>query len=77
MPAENAESTSSPWRRSRRCVGESHCVEVSVASSDRVMLRNSTDTATVLTFDSAAWANFIHGLKSGELSLTTPDDRPR
>jgi hypothetical protein len=77
MPAEHADESDSPWRRSRRCVGESHCVEVNVvAGGDQVMLRNSTDTGTVLAFDAAEWATFISALKSGEFSLTLPADHP-
>jgi hypothetical protein len=76
MPAEHADESDSPWRRSRRCVGESHCVEVRIAGGDQIMLRNSTDTRTVLAFDAAEWANFISALKSGEFSLTLPTDHP-
>ena len=69
MPPKHANDTSLTWRRSGRCVGESHCVELAVLNDDTVRLRNSTDPRTVLTFDADEWENFMHGLKSGELSL--------
>ncbi|MGA5299831.1 DUF397 domain-containing protein [Nucisporomicrobium flavum] len=58
----------SAWHRSRRCVGESHCVEVAVLGAG-IGLRNSRSPGTVIAIDGAEWQNFLHSLKSGELRI--------
>ncbi|GID27001.1 DUF397 domain-containing protein [Paractinoplanes brasiliensis] len=59
------------WRRSRSCVGEGHCVEVSTADGGaRIRMRNSTAPETVLVFDVAEWRDFLDAIKTGELPLT-------
>nr|BFE76177.1 hypothetical protein GCM10020092_094780 [Actinoplanes digitatis] len=68
MPADRLATTESAWRRSRRCVGESHCVEFKAVDGG-AGLRNSRSPETVLTFDGVEWQHFIDGLKSGELRL--------
>ncbi|XVV10360.1 DUF397 domain-containing protein [Actinoplanes sp. CA-131856] len=71
MTRDIANHTDSAWLRSSRCVGEAHCVELSVINSgDQVALRNSKTPDTVLTFDADEWQNFVDGLKSGELRLS-------
>lgn len=66
MPADRLSSVDGAWRRSRRCVGQSHCVEVKVTDAG-VAVRNSTSPGVVLTFDRAEWHDFVRGLKSGEM----------
>jgi hypothetical protein len=68
MPADRLVSAENTWRRSRYCVGESHCVEVAVMDGG-IGLRNSTSPGSVLTFDGVEWKNFVDSLKSGELRL--------
>ena len=68
MPADRLAPADSVWRRSRYCVGESHCVAVAVVDGD-VLLCNSKSPGTVLAFDGAEWQNFVDSLKSGELRL--------
>ncbi|MFF5078729.1 DUF397 domain-containing protein [Actinoplanes sp. NPDC000266] len=70
MTRDTAHHTAA-WLRSSRCVGEAHCVELSVADSgERVALRNSKKPDTVLTFDADEWRNFMDALKNGELRLS-------
>ncbi len=70
MSANRPAPTESAWRRSRYCVGESHCVEVAVIDGGAgIGLRNSRSPGTVLTFDGAQWQEFVDSLKSGELRL--------
>ncbi|MEU8813006.1 DUF397 domain-containing protein [Actinoplanes sp. NPDC048796] len=71
MTRDSITHTDRTWLRSSRCVGEAHCVELSVIDSgERVALRNSQRPGTVLTFDAAEWRNFMDGLKTGELRLS-------
>jgi hypothetical protein len=55
----------SVWRRARCCAG-GECVEVS-RHGDQIMLRNSNDSAVVLTCQPADWRAFIHAIRAGEL----------
>jgi hypothetical protein len=68
MPADSVAPAESAWRRSRSCVGESHCAEVAMIDSG-VSLRNSTSPGTILTFGRTEWQNFVDGLKAGELHV--------
>ncbi|MFG1920826.1 DUF397 domain-containing protein [Cryptosporangium sp. NPDC048952] len=53
------------WRKSSYCLRET-CVEAAVAESG-ILLRNSSNPGTApLIFPQATWANFLHGLRSGE-----------
>ncbi|MBL7255599.1 DUF397 domain-containing protein [Paractinoplanes lichenicola] len=51
------------WRRSSRCVGESHCVEVNLGDHE-VLLRNSTRPDVSLTLSLDQWRGLIAALKS-------------
>jgi hypothetical protein len=50
------------WKKSRRCVGEAHCVEVFVGV-DRVLVRNSLFPESVLTLTSSEWRAFVEDLQ--------------
>ena len=71
MPAEQSGTAEGEWRRSRLCVGDGHCVELSVAGAGtQVRMRNSTAPATILVFDANEWDEFLVAIKAGELPLT-------
>jgi hypothetical protein len=71
MLAEQFGAANDEWRRSRRCVGDGHCVELSSAGSgSQVRMRNSTAPETVLTFGAGAWRTFLDAVKAGDLPLT-------
>lgn len=71
MPAEQFSASEGEWRRSRSCVGDGHCVELSVvAGGAQVRMRNSTAPGTVLVFDVDEWDNFLDAVKAGEMPLT-------
>ncbi|MEU4689745.1 DUF397 domain-containing protein [Actinoplanes sp. NPDC023714] len=54
------------WRRSSRCVGESHCVEVSLRDQ-QILLRNSTEPSVILALSPGQWRDLLVSLKSGAL----------
>jgi hypothetical protein len=59
------------WQRSRSCVGEGHCVEVSVVNNGaQVRMRNSTTPETVLVLNADGWRSFLDAVKADELQLT-------
>jgi hypothetical protein len=71
MPAEQFGAPEGEWRRSRFCVGDGHCVELSVvAGGTQVRMRNSTAPETVLVFDADEWNQFLDAVKAGDLPLT-------
>jgi len=71
MLAEQFGAAGDEWQRSRFCVGDGHCVELSVVGGNsQVRMRNSTAPDTVLVFDADQWRNFIDAVKAGELPLT-------
>jgi hypothetical protein len=71
MPAEQSGTAEGGWRRSRFCVGDGHCVELSVGGAGtQVRMRNSTAPETVLVFDADEWDEFLVAIKAGELPLT-------
>jgi hypothetical protein len=51
------------WRRSSRCVGESHCVEVGFRDQ-YVLLRNSTQPDVRLTLSLDQWRDLLVVLKA-------------
>ena len=51
------------WRRSSRCVGESHCVEVS-RRGEQVLLRNSTRPDVMLALSLGQWRDLVVRLKA-------------
>lgn len=61
------DGVSTPWRKSSYCANGS-CVEI--AATDRgVMLRDSKDLSKPpLSFDRAAWLDFVHSVKAGEFA---------
>ncbi|SIR90435.1 DUF397 domain-containing protein [Micromonospora avicenniae] len=60
--------TGAVWRKSSRSNNGGECVEVADNLAGIVGLRDSKDsTGPVLTFDSRAWAAFIHGVKTETL----------
>lgn len=61
--AQSGRSDIGVWRRARCCAG-GECVEVS-RHGDAVMLRNSNDSAVVLTCRPAEWRAFIHAIQAG------------
>ncbi|MEU8606406.1 DUF397 domain-containing protein [Actinoplanes sp. NPDC048791] len=68
MPAEQFGAVEGEWRRSRSCVGEGHCVELSVIDrGTQVRMRNSTTPETVLVFDANEWRFFLDAVKADEL----------
>jgi hypothetical protein len=70
MPAERSGADEAEWRRSRFCVGDGHCVEVSVAAGGaQVRMRNSTAPETVLVFDADDWGEFLDAIKDGQVPL--------
>ena len=70
MPAEQFGTAGNEWLRSRSCVGDGHCVELSAAGDGtRIGMRNSTAPETVLVFDRDEWHNFLEAVRSGELPL--------
>jgi hypothetical protein len=71
MPAKQLGAAEGEWRRSRSCVGDGHCVELSVvAGGAQVRMRNSTAPETVLVFDADEWDKFLDAVKAGEVPLT-------
>jgi hypothetical protein len=71
MRAEQWGVAGAEWRRAQACVGEGHCVELSVAEDGaHVRMRNSTTPDTVLIFDADEWLHFLGAVKNGELPLT-------
>ena len=52
------------WRRSSRCVGESHCAEVSFRDK-HVLLRNSTQPDVSLALSLDQWRAMIATIKDG------------
>ena len=71
MLAEQFGATGDEWRRSRFCVGDGHCVELSVVGGGaQVRMRNSTAPDLVLVFDADAWRSFLDAVKADELPLT-------
>lgn len=68
MLAGQFDAVGAEWRRSRRCVGDGHCVELSVVGDgNAVLMRNSTAPETVLAFAMGEWSRFIQAVKAGEL----------
>jgi hypothetical protein len=57
------ESQRDGWRRSSRCVGESHCVEVQFREQ-HVLLRNSTQPDVSLTLSLEQWRDLVASLKA-------------
>jgi len=66
MPARQSTLTGATWRRSSRCVGESHCVEVADLGV-AVGLRNSRKPGVTLTLAKADWDSLLDGIIAGEL----------
>lgn len=55
------------WRKSTRCETAA-CVEVATGGP-HVGLRNSTSPQVELQLDTAAWRQFIDGVRAGEFDL--------
>ena len=55
------------WSRSTRCES-GQCVEVQIADSGDVRMRDGKDRQDVLSFSRPQWTEFIWALKHGELS---------
>jgi hypothetical protein len=55
------------WRRSSHCGEAGSCVEVA-RTSDRVLLRDSTDPdGPTLVFSHTEWAGFLRALRGDEI----------
>jgi hypothetical protein len=64
----DSENSGAQWQRSTRCE-HSACVEVRIASSDRIGIRDGKDpSGPALFFDAAQWSHFIHAIKCDELT---------
>jgi hypothetical protein len=63
--------TSAAWRKSSYSGGNGgNCVEVARNLPDIVAVRDSKDRpGVVLTLARSGWADFVAGIKSGELDL--------
>lgn len=58
------------WKRSSYC-GTNACVEVAERPDGTVRVRDSKHPEREpLTFDPAAWAEFVHGVRDGEFGGT-------
>ncbi|MGN9907905.1 DUF397 domain-containing protein [Phytohabitans sp. LJ34] len=65
---EGSDPAGPSWRRSSRCVGEAHCVEVQVRS-DAVVLRSSLRPSVALELSRDQWAHFVAHFKTGAFDL--------
>ncbi|MBX6749329.1 MAG: DUF397 domain-containing protein [Micromonosporaceae bacterium] len=63
------------WVKSRRCEA-SACVEVAY-SGDEVLVRNSTNEASVLRFTKVEWVAFIGGVRDGDFDFGLVDEQGR
>jgi Domain of unknown function (DUF397) len=56
------------WRKSARCASNGGCVEIAGLPAGRVAARDSEYGAAspVLTFSTAAWREFVGGVKAGQ-----------
>jgi hypothetical protein len=64
--SELPRATATAWRRSTRCVGDHHCVEVAELDG-AVGMRNSRRPEVSLIFSKPAWQGLIDAVKTGEL----------
>jgi uncharacterized protein DUF397 len=57
------------WHKSSRSVANGACVEVAVAPSRTIQLRDSKNpSGSILSYSPAAWAAFIENIKADRFS---------
>jgi hypothetical protein len=68
MAAHHPDLSRAEWRKSARSSAEGqNCVEIATNLDEIVAVRDSKDPdGAKLIFARAEWAEFVHGVKSGE-----------
>jgi hypothetical protein len=57
------------WRKSARCGASNGCVEVARREEDVVSVRDTEDTATILSFRPDEWRAFTESAKDGRFDI--------